>query len=424
MVDAINAVNPAIRSIIQNRKDMAIDWRKLTANEVLEYAGQGEDVPADILRWAEDYSKAINAPDNVTYEAANGAVDTEEAKATDETSKTEENSGENNEETDGESDDVSTEPAVSLYQQAGTLIKESGAAGKEVRRAAIDANIKASQGEKVAKNATEEAKVIEFITRTRKAEYDKLVREMQSDKAKITPENLMKLDRLSGQLMSVGRQAQTQLTVYDSQLQEIESVFSQYSQMTDEASNKGSETVEVGSQLVTNNSSQQTDIQNRAKSFANKEHGKFIFKPSVVNVDLLQVTNKDYLRGMHAISAGTKTMSDSSDTEGVLTRGNEINQNSEAQIVDAMDKVEDITFVEGNRFNLNNENEETTQNEENTSESTSEKSASRRTEKSNTESTANKTDNNGVKDSAILTDPLEIERRKANRGENIPIQQA
>ena len=384
-------------------------------------------MPVDILRWAEDYAKLINAPDDVSYEAANGAVEAEEAKATDGTSESEKNEdvpGSDNESSDGDSTEVEATNEVSLYDQAGILIQESGTARKDVSRASKDSSIKAAQGTKVAQSAEDEAKNTEAIAKTRKAEYDKLLREIESDKANITPEKLMKLDQLANQLTAIGNKAQSQLTIYDAQLQEIEAEFAIYDKVPPLAEEKGSESVDVGSQLVTNNTARQADIQNRAKSYKARKVGKFVLEPSLVNVNLLLMTSKTYRRGVHAISAGTKAITASNEAKDIIAKGHETNQNSTSQIAEAMDQVKDLTLVEGNRFSANEE-ENSTQEQSNTQKAPENKNQTKaQKEKSSTASTANKTDDNGVKDSTILTDALEIQRRKANRGEYPPTEQA
>ena len=117
MVDAISAVNAAVNTEIQRRKDVSINWRNLTASEVLEHAGRGEDVPA-----------AINAPENVSYDAVNGATQAEYARENAGT-KEPEAAKEAAEETEGNDDSPrEVQQEVSLYEKAGVHITNSEAA--------------------------------------------------------------------------------------------------------------------------------------------------------------------------------------------------------------------------------------------------------------------------------------------------------
>jgi len=65
MVDAIGAGKP-----VKNIEALNINWNKLTAGEILEHEKQGEEIPKEILRWAEEMVKISGAIDNVTYEMA------------------------------------------------------------------------------------------------------------------------------------------------------------------------------------------------------------------------------------------------------------------------------------------------------------------------------------------------------------------
>ena len=67
-----------------------IDWRKLTAKEIIKYDSQGIDVPAEYLQWAKQFRSDITAndKDETTYEMATSSaniiqkVETEQASTT------------------------------------------------------------------------------------------------------------------------------------------------------------------------------------------------------------------------------------------------------------------------------------------------------------------------------------------------------
>lgn len=61
MVDGIN-------SIRQTQKDMSINWNECTAEEIIDYQGEGQEVPTEYLRWAQEMAKISGAPDDITYE--------------------------------------------------------------------------------------------------------------------------------------------------------------------------------------------------------------------------------------------------------------------------------------------------------------------------------------------------------------------
>lgn len=47
-----------------------IDWRRLTAKEIIKYEQQGVDVPAQYLQWAQEIRNSLNTSDETTYEQA------------------------------------------------------------------------------------------------------------------------------------------------------------------------------------------------------------------------------------------------------------------------------------------------------------------------------------------------------------------
>lgn len=50
--------------------NQVVNWGSCTAEEILEYEEQGQEVPEQYLSWAEEMSASMNAQDNVTYEMA------------------------------------------------------------------------------------------------------------------------------------------------------------------------------------------------------------------------------------------------------------------------------------------------------------------------------------------------------------------
>lgn len=52
-----------------------IKWQQLTAQEILKYQAQGEQVPSEYQQWAAAISAVLDVPDEVTYEMTNGETD-------------------------------------------------------------------------------------------------------------------------------------------------------------------------------------------------------------------------------------------------------------------------------------------------------------------------------------------------------------
>lgn len=49
-------------------------WKKLTAQEIIKEKSRGEEVPAEILDWAEQMAAIARIPDDITYEQVDGDV--------------------------------------------------------------------------------------------------------------------------------------------------------------------------------------------------------------------------------------------------------------------------------------------------------------------------------------------------------------
>ena len=52
-----------------------IKWQQLTAQEILKYQQEGEEVPNEYQKWAAAISAVLNVNDDVTYEMTNGETD-------------------------------------------------------------------------------------------------------------------------------------------------------------------------------------------------------------------------------------------------------------------------------------------------------------------------------------------------------------
>lgn len=393
MVDAVSAINGAINSTVQKNKDLSIDWKKLNANEILDYAGQGQDVPIDILKWAKDYAKLEDAPEDVTYDSVGGATtvreaneataeqedvpDTEEAKEKAEEQKIEDTEGTGGTEiteTTGEEDTVEAEDEPSLYEQAGVLIPLSQNGTTSADMMSADTVQRAKESERSANQSEQKAESTESRVKSAKAEYDDLIKKIQDDKENVTPGDLLKLQQLSGNMQQTGLRAQSELAAFEIQLQEIEEIFSQYSDIVPEIEDTGKESVTVGNELVKQN----------------PPDWPFIF-------------SREYVRGKQAIKVGNEAISASEQANNRLDDGSSRNNDSISTNQEAEDKVEELTLVE--EFDITS-----------TEDKREQRKAERNKERNNN-SAAIKIQLEGVKDTTIQADDLEIKRRKANRGE-------
>ena len=53
-----------------------IEWRKLTANQIIKYENLGLDIPSQYLQWAKEFLNDVNSAqkDEITYEMAMESV--------------------------------------------------------------------------------------------------------------------------------------------------------------------------------------------------------------------------------------------------------------------------------------------------------------------------------------------------------------
>lgn len=56
------------------RKVDLTKWKKLTPQEILKEQGKGEEVPPEIVSWAQQMAAIAKIPDDVTYERVDGDV--------------------------------------------------------------------------------------------------------------------------------------------------------------------------------------------------------------------------------------------------------------------------------------------------------------------------------------------------------------
>ena len=413
MVDAVSAVNAAINPIVQQRKDQSIDWNKLTASEILEYAGQGQDVPLAVLQWAEDYSKIANAPDDVSYESVNGSTDEDEIY---------EQTGQS----DAPGADDSADKAAmttaqqdrqnlidsdtSLYEQGRIFVQNSENSSEAVTEMEAYAQSGAESSEEIAVTAADRADETVNTTKSIKEEYSALLRKVQNDMQNVTPGDLNKLQQLGNQLNMYGTRAQAELADYDLQLQQIDEQFAQYETLPEESSDYGTQTVDIGNELVLNQPAEQESVDTEPIENTDGNAARAALREARM-ASWRFIFERDYQMGLAALESGAEALDAGVQGQSVISDSLSRNQLSISEVNNAESKVEDATFIEGLEQPSAQNSEE--QNTNNTPAAAGAENASQEEAQ---ETTASKTDDNGVKDTALLTDPLEIQRRKEQLG--------
>ena len=421
MVDAVSAVNAAINTIVQQRKDVSINWKDLSAKEVLDHAGKGEDVPLEVLKWAEDYAKLENVPEDVSYDSVNGerqrdeviekAADSNSVESEDIKAEAEENSDEVQEteedKTEPENKEDPNSPEV-LYNQGASLLVESTGNISDSEESVRNSEEQVNQSEKRAEESKNLAKSTTRRVSSQKKEYDNLVNKITSDKSSIQISDLNKLDNLSKNLNRNGNIAQNKLAVYDAQLEEIDAAFAQYKDISQSTADTGTETVNIGNKLVDLVPPEERN-DNTALMQVSEDGTTVVQDSDYRHSEWGFLYNKYYAMGKSDILTGSNAQSTGENAERTIEANKEANSEHQSEISKAKAQVEGSTMVDGKEINIggNKENEKQVD-------------AKVKEERLNKLASKNKTDLNGVKDSTLLSDNLELQRRREMRGEQPP----
>lgn len=231
-ISAISAVSPK-----------EIDWRKLTAKEIIKYENEGVEVPDEYLQWAKDFQNELAAGDNddTTYETAaaastNASTQTQNAEG-DENSEAPENL------TAAQRRDKMLESGESYYKVARTFSSESKVkAGESVVAEAV-------LGETGAKSDSD-TESLEASISALMEEADELKSQIESLKNKTSKDNNLgnaaKILQLQRQLKQLGVSGQAMAAETDADLNEYNSVIDAQSGIGADSVDTGNVTVEMG----------------------------------------------------------------------------------------------------------------------------------------------------------------------------------
>ena len=237
-----------------------IDWRKLTAPEIIEYKEQGVEVPSQYLQWAQSFLNDVNAADTdeTTYESANTQTTTptaESAPITTESSDVADSTAE-------EGAEIEEEPktpaeakreemeagGASLVDIAKVFIKDSRDSRGDTVRSSFVMAVTANQSENEIQTLDNHMNALlnkaEAIQKEVKNEVDS-VNNGDND-----PTAIGKINKLNAQLQRMGLQAQSNLVGVEGALNTDESIVNSQSPIIINAEDFGSETLGVGNELL------------------------------------------------------------------------------------------------------------------------------------------------------------------------------
>ena len=237
-----------------------IDWRRLTANQIIKYQEQGVDVPSQYIQWAQNFVNSIYSDDVTTYEKATSSSSIETSTNTSDVT------SENTEETApvDESGDTTTEETnkteaqtkreqlqqdgVSLVDQAISFTSDSNAGRKAVNESA--SIISDAQDASVNEIQELESYMDELLAKAEQTqnEFKNEVSKINEDKS--DKSTFAKINRLQQELQKMGTQGQSEISATEANLIGFDSLINAQTPTIDSALDFGGETVTVGNELM------------------------------------------------------------------------------------------------------------------------------------------------------------------------------
>lgn len=237
-----------------------IDWRRLTANQIIKYQEQGVDVPSQYIQWAQNFVNSIYSDDVTTYEKATSSSSVETSTNTSDVT------SENTEETApvDESGDTTTEETnkteaqtkreqlqqdgVSLVDQAISFTSDSNAGRKAVNESA--SIISDAQDASVNEIQELESYMDELLAKAEQTqnEFKNEVSKINEDKS--DKSTFAKINRLQQELQKMGSQGQSEISATEANLIGFDSLINAQTPTIASALDFGGETVTVGNELM------------------------------------------------------------------------------------------------------------------------------------------------------------------------------
>ena len=235
-----------------------IDWRRLTANQIIKYQEQGVDVPSQYIQWAQNFVNSIYSV--TTYEKATSSSSVETSTNTSDVA------SENTEETApvDESGDTTTEETnkteaqtkreqlqqdgVSLVDQAISFTSDSSAGRKAVNESA--SIISDAQDASVNEIQELESYMDDLLAKAEQTqnEFKNEVSKINEDKS--DKSTFAKINRLQQELQKMGTQGQSEISATEANLIGFDSLINAQTPTIDSALDFGGETVTVGNELM------------------------------------------------------------------------------------------------------------------------------------------------------------------------------
>ncbi len=233
-----------------------IDWRRLTANQIIKYQEQGVDVPSQYIQWAQNFVNSIYSDDEKATSSSSVETSTNTSDVTsentEETAPVDESGDTTTEETNKTEAQTKREQlqqdGVSLVDQAISFTSDSNAGRKAVNESA--SIISDAQDASVNEIQELESYMDELLTKAEQTqnEFKNEVSKINEDKS--DKSTFAKINRLQQELQKMGTQGQSEISATEANLIGFDSLINAQTPTIDSALDFGGETVTVGNELM------------------------------------------------------------------------------------------------------------------------------------------------------------------------------
>lgn len=406
MVEAVSSVNNAVKTYFQQKKNQDIAWKNLTADEIIKYINQGEDVPEEIKRWATEVQKLQDIPDDITYASVNGSsnkdeinntrADSDEPDADDaaeKTTMTQAQQFRQNLELDG----------MSKYDQGKTMSDQSVTATKAEETMATRLSEIQELSEVLSSQAENKADETVQKTSSMKQELNQLIEKAKSGDKSLTPADFNRISELGNILNATGLQVQAEIGDIGNQISALDNEIIQFENIAPTATDFGTETVAIGSELVTNDTDKQNEIKNAAQTAKGNDTAKVAVNAAKYNTFRFMF-DRNYRMGLTAIKNGRNAMDAGTEGQGLYNSAQSNIETQVGRVETAQAKIEDSTGVAGTNIQRSDKSQnDNTDNPDNKKDEEVKISAS-------------KTEEKDVKDGTLVIDDDEKKKRREETG--------
>ena len=308
-----------------------IEWRKLTAKEIIKYDNEGIEVPSQYLQWAKEFRQDIEAAQNdeTTYEmATSGVLNSQEEQPEGNNIDANKENPESPPEPENKNDaqlkrESLQKEGVSLRAQAKEFTKDSNDASVEVLQSAsyIDNAKENSEGEIQAL----ESDMQELLSKSAAVQSD-LKNEIEAiNSGRSDRSTFSKIDKLQKQLEKYGVDGQNEIANSENDFNIYRTTINAQSGVLINASDFGAETSIVGQELI--------------DSIGNNFWRIY-----------------DYIIGKRAINSGDRAVDLSAVTTEMQTEANSINNDNLSTARGFKGEVKDVTGVSASEATNNAKN--------------------------------------------------------------------